>query len=324
MKALRFERTGSLDDLHVAQLDTPQPAPGEALVRVEAAAINPSDVKNVLGKMARTALPRTPGRDFAGVVVAGPPELVGREVFGSGGDLGFGRDGTHAEFVALPAAALVFKPATLTFAQAAALGVAHLTAWAALVNAGDLQPGETVLITGVTGAVGGTAARLARWRGAGRVLGTVRRAADRAADLPVDVFLDLEANPDLPAAVRAATGGRGVDVVLDVVGGPLFEPCVRSLAHRGRHVAIASPGDGRVSFNLRDFYHREARLLGADSLALSLEESAGILRELLPGIARGWFRVPELETCALAEAPAAYRRVEAGEAGKKIVIQPQI
>ena len=100
MRALRFENTGSLDRLAVAEVDRPKVQPGEVLVRVRAAAINPSDVKNVLGKMAMTTVPRTPGRDFAGVVEDGPPELVGREVFGTGGDLGFRRDGSHAEFLA--------------------------------------------------------------------------------------------------------------------------------------------------------------------------------------------------------------------------------
>ncbi len=319
MKALRFHRTGSLDELRVEEVPAPVPQSGEALVQVRAAAVNPSDAKNVLGRMPRTTLPRTPGRDFAGVVVEGPAHLLGTEVFGGGGDLGFGRDGTHAEFVALPAAALVPKPAALSFAQAAALGVAHLTAWAALVRAANLQPGETVLITGVTGAVGGTAARLARWRGAGRVLGTVRGTENRPTDLPVDVYLDLKADPDLPTAVLAATGNRGVDVVLDVVGGPLFEGCLRCLAPRGRQVAIASPGDGRVSFNLRDFYHREARLFGADSLALTLEESAAILRGFLPGLEAGVFPPPALELWPLEQARALYARLEAGPARTKPV-----
>ncbi|WP_373926543.1 alcohol dehydrogenase catalytic domain-containing protein [Paludisphaera borealis] len=78
-------------------MDRPVPQAGEVLVRVQAAAINPSDVKNVLGKMGMTTVPRTPGRDFAGVVEQGPPEWIGRPVFGTGGDLGFRRDGSHAE-----------------------------------------------------------------------------------------------------------------------------------------------------------------------------------------------------------------------------------
>jgi NADPH:quinone reductase len=86
MRALRFEKTGSLDDLGIRELPIPTPAAGEVLVQVKAAAVNPSDVKNVEGKMHETSVPRTPGRDFAGVVARGSDELSGQSVFGSGGN----------------------------------------------------------------------------------------------------------------------------------------------------------------------------------------------------------------------------------------------
>jgi NADPH:quinone reductase len=123
MRALRIHKTGDLAGLRVEQVPTPTPGPGELLVRVRAAAINPSDVKNVQGKMHQTTVPRTPGRDFAGVVEAGAKDLEGQEVFGSGGDLGFTRDGSHAAYVVIPREAVVAKPASLSFEQAAAVGV---------------------------------------------------------------------------------------------------------------------------------------------------------------------------------------------------------
>ncbi len=113
MRALRFEKTGSLDDLSIRELPIPTPAAGEVLVQVKAAAVNPSDVKNVQGKMHETSVPRTPGRDFAGVVAGGLDELFGQSVFGSGGNLGFGRDGSHAEYVAVPANAVLPLPQPL-------------------------------------------------------------------------------------------------------------------------------------------------------------------------------------------------------------------
>src|ERR1700745_4086085 len=133
MRALKFDRTGSLDDLHIEEVPIPIPAAGDVLVEVKAAAINPSDIKNVQGKMHETTVPRIPGRDFAGVVVNGPDELLGRSVFGSGGNLGFGRDGSHAEYVAVPV--VLPLPKNLSFEQAAGIGVAYVTAWAAMVNA---------------------------------------------------------------------------------------------------------------------------------------------------------------------------------------------
>src|SRR6201988_770390 len=136
MRALRFHQTGSLDELRLEEVPTPVPRADEVLVQVKAAAVNPSDVKNVQGKMHITTVPRIPGRDFAGLIVKGSAgQVVGQPVFGSGGDLGFARDGSHAEYVAVPDTAVVPLPKNLSFAQAAGIGVAYLTAWAALVNA---------------------------------------------------------------------------------------------------------------------------------------------------------------------------------------------
>src|SRR5580700_979553 len=123
MRALRFERTGSLDYLHLADAPMPVPRASELLIKVEAAAVNPSDAKNVLGLMHETTTPRTPGRDFAGTVVQGPKDWMGRRVFGTGGDLGFGRDGSHAEYVVVPQVAAVPIPAAWNFAQAAGVGL---------------------------------------------------------------------------------------------------------------------------------------------------------------------------------------------------------
>jgi NADPH:quinone reductase-like Zn-dependent oxidoreductase len=102
MRALRFHKTGDLAGLKVEEVPMPSPGPGELLVRVRTAAINPSDVKNVQGKMHQTTVPRTPRRDFAGVVEAGSQELESEEVFGTGGDLGFIREGSHADLEPIP------------------------------------------------------------------------------------------------------------------------------------------------------------------------------------------------------------------------------
>lgn len=113
MKALRFNRFGSPAVLTIEEVPRPVPRDGEALVRVKAAAINPSDVKNVSGHFAGTTLPRTPGRDFAGVVVEGR-KYQGEEVWTSGPGLGITRDGAQAEYVVLPEESLSLKPRTLS------------------------------------------------------------------------------------------------------------------------------------------------------------------------------------------------------------------
>ena len=212
MRALLFDRYGPPSALSARVVPRPEPAPGEALVEVRASAINMSDVKNVAGAMEGTVLPRTPGRDFAGVVVEGPRGLVGTSVFGSGGNLGFGRDGSHAEFLTVPASAVLPLPRNADFGQGAGIGVAYMTAWAALVNSARIQSGETILITGTAGNVASIAARIAHRLGA-RVFGTVRSTADLAkvGDLPVEAWIDLQTT-ELADGVRAATAGRGVDV----------------------------------------------------------------------------------------------------------------
>jgi NADPH:quinone reductase-like Zn-dependent oxidoreductase len=162
MKALRFSTFGAPSVLSIEEVPTPEPRAGEALVRVIAAAINPSDVKNVSGHF-KSPLPRVPGRDYAGVVVAGDAEK-GLEVWGSGAGFGVGRDGAHAEFLVVPAAWISPKPSLLSMEQAAAIGVPYLAAWLALVRAGNVQAGETVLVVGVSGAVGRAATQIAHWK----------------------------------------------------------------------------------------------------------------------------------------------------------------
>jgi NADPH2:quinone reductase len=157
MKAIQFTRFGAPDVVELIDAPTPKATDGNAVVQISAAAINPSDVKNVAGQMEGTVLPRIPGRDFAGIVVYGPDDWVGAEVFGTGGDIGFTRDGSHAEAILVPAEALVRKPTNLSFEQAASIGVNFVIAWLGAIEYGGLQPGETVAIIGAGGGVG--------WRG---------------------------------------------------------------------------------------------------------------------------------------------------------------
>jgi NADPH:quinone reductase len=323
MRALRFHKTGSLDYLTVEDVAMPVPVPGEVLVQVKAAAINPSDIKNVQGRMHMTTVPRIPGRDFAGLIVKDSEgQVVGQPVFGSGGDLGFARDGTHGEYAAVPAAAVVPLPKNLSFAQAAGIGVAYLTAWAALVNAAEIKPGENVLILGTTGAVGSAAARIAHSLGA-RVIGTVRKKTSipPTGFLPVADWIDLEST-DLGTGARQMTNGHGVDVVFDLVGGQMFEACLGALAWRGRQIAISSSPDPKVSFNLVDFYHNESRLFGVDSLKLSFPESGDILRRLTPGFETGDFPPPEIETYPLEQGPSIYRDMNDFKIKGKPVLVP--
>ena len=141
-------------------------ATDQVLIEVKAAAVNPSDVKAATGLMPYAVFPRTPGRDYAGIVIDGPADLVGREVFGSSGDLGIRRDGTHATHLAVEPEAVVDKPKNISWDEAAGIGVPFVTAMEGFRRAGLPNPDETVLVMGVNGKVGQAAVQIATWRGA--------------------------------------------------------------------------------------------------------------------------------------------------------------
>ena len=320
MRAIRFKSFGDPSVLELAEVAAPAIAETMALVRVMAASVNPSDVKNVAGAMKQTTLPRIPGRDFAGVVEAGPPEWIGAQVWGTG-NTGFTRDGSHAEMIAVPAASLRRKPDNLSFDQAASVGVNYMAAWCG-VEAAGLRGGETVLLIGAGGGVGGAAAQIARRLGA-RMIGADRHAPHP--DAPIHGIAEklILGTEDLPAEVRMATGGNGADVVFDLVGGVMFRSAVNSLALRGRLVEIAATGQREVSFDLADFYHNESRLYGVDTLKRDLTASAEVLEVLMPGfVAEDYRAAPISQICGLGQAQEAYRAVAAGSTGR-VVLRPQ-
>ncbi|HET6489598.1 MAG TPA: zinc-binding alcohol dehydrogenase family protein [Syntrophales bacterium] len=322
MKALRFSSFGDLaGQLHVEEVPTPVPGPAEVLVKVYAASLNPSDWKNVLGQYKKTVLPRTPGQDFSGVVVAGNKEMIGREIWATGGDVGFTRDGSHAEYVVIPKKAARAKPKNLSFIEAACVGRTYLTAYVGLIDKAQLQQGETVLVTGVSGGVGSSVAKLAKTKEA-RVIGVDLQApdAETAGRLGIDLALSSQSD-DIPARVKQFTQGKGVNVAFDCVGGPLFEVSLSTLAPGGRQVNIVSVGERRVSFDLVDFFIRRLSLFGLSTLSFDAIASADILDKLRPAFEQGKLTAPDVaKTCTIEEAVDAYRAGAAGAAGGKIVI----
>ncbi len=313
MRALRFDVFGAPSVLHLADVADPVAGDGFAVVRVTAASINPSDVKNVAGAMEGTTLPRTPGRDFAGVVESGSPEWAGREVFGTGGDLGFTVDGSHAQRLLVPLSALTPKPARFSAAEAASVGVTAVVAWLGLIEYAALQPGESVAIIGVGGGVGTAVAQLARWRGASTIVGVdvLAPAPGSPAQRSIDHF--VPSGEHLTESVRQATGSLGANVIFDAVGGIAFESALKGLAHRGRLVEISATGRARVEFDLRDFYHNEGRIIGADTRKLDASASAQRLTAMLPAFESGAIKAPPIEhVVPLDRAIEAYERVASG------------
>jgi NADPH:quinone reductase-like Zn-dependent oxidoreductase len=297
--------------LALEEIPTPQPGLGEVLVKVSAAGINRADVAAVAGAF-KSKTPRVPGRDFAGVIAEGTDS--GLEVWGSGEGMGVNRDGVHAEFVAVPRDWLVPKPHSLSMSRAAASGVPFIIAYEALIRVGRLQEGETLLLTGAEGAVGRAATQLAHRQGA-KVIG-VQRSGNSAG---TDYVIDLQ-NEALHEAVRALTRGVGVDIVLDAVGGDLFEPALKSLRLGGRQIAIASLGKRRVEFDLIDFYHNVATLHGVDSFGFSGQHAAGILNELREAFEDGELKPLPTDETPLDHAAEAYETVKRGTHQRQVLI----
>jgi NADPH:quinone reductase-like Zn-dependent oxidoreductase len=295
MRALRFHKFGDLSALRVEEMPAAHADTGEVVVQIKAASLNPSDVKNVLGKMEGTTLPRVPGRDFAGVVIEGPERLQGVEVYGAGGDIGFTRDGSHAEMIVVPEGGVIAKPKSLSFEEAAAVGVNFLTAYIGLIQTARVNAGETVLVTGARGGVGSAVVQLAAWKGA-RVFTLDRQPSGSPVRGVAREFTGSteEDYARVVTEVIDATGGHGVDIVYDAVGGPLFEPSLQMLGRLGRQVVITSTGPRRVSFDLINFYHRQLALFGVDSRALDTVASAAILKQLAPAFDDGSFLAPHV------------------------------
>ncbi len=325
MQALRFHEFGGFEHLAVERIQDPQPNPGEVVVRIRAASVNPSDAKNILGHMEGTTLPRTPGRDFAGVVVSGPSELIGAEVWGTGGEIGFTRDGAHAELLAVPAAGVRPKPKNLTFEEAAVVGVSFVTAWIGLIEVGRFRSGESVLATGAAGGVASAVSQIAKWKG-GHTIGVDRvpLSQERQDEYGIDRYLLADPKGDYQSVVDGAlqsTQGKGVNLAFDCVGGALFEPCLRALAPMGRQVSITSVGDRRVCFDLLDFYHRRLSLFGVDSRAYDTVASATVLEQLTPGFESGALKpIPIAKRFGLNEARQAFTEVSTGTLQGKAVL----
>ncbi len=294
----------------------------DVLIEVKAAAVNPSDVKAATGLMPYAVFPRTPGRDYAGIVIDGPAGTIGRAVFGSSGDLGIRRDGTHATHLVVEADAVVVKPASLSWEEAAGIGVPFVTAMEGFRRARLPKPGETVLVMGVNGKVGQAAVQIATWQGA-RVIGVVRKAEayEGHANAPVEV-IDASAT-DVAARVRELTSGKGADIVFNTVGDPYFQAAHKSLAIRGRQILIAAI-DRIVQFNILEFYRGQHTYVGIDTLGLSSVATGAVLRDLGPGFAGGHLKPFPIKAGAiypLERAKEAYVAV-AGSSRDRVILRP--
>ncbi len=242
MRAVLVDEFGSFDRAAVRQVPDPVAGPGEVLVEIHAAPVNYVDLVTFRGEYQFTpTLPYTPGKGPAGVVRAVGDGVTSVSV----GDrvLAMAEYGGYAELLAADSRQVYRLPEGLSYVDAAAMALGFDTAWMALRDRARLQPGESVLAIGATGAVGGAVVQLARAMGARRVLAGVSspRKIDGLQEVGADGFVDLSGTglrDSIREQVFAANEGLGVDVVVDPLGGDPFDGALRALAWRGRLVVV--------------------------------------------------------------------------------------
>jgi len=250
MKAVRIHALGDRSAVSVDDIPEPSAGPGEVVVDLAAATINYPDILMLDGKyQIRPDLPYVLGKDASGTISAvgdGVTEFaVGERV------MFYVHYGAFAEKVAVPVTNCFKIPNDMPFNDAAAMGIAFQTVWAALVDRAALKSGEVVLITGAAGGVGLAGVALAKALGASAVLAglTTMSKADAVTAAGADHIIDMSGDDlrdSVREQVRQATGGRDADVVLDVVGGDIFDACLRAIAFNGRIVVLGFMG-GRIA-----------------------------------------------------------------------------
>ena len=308
VKAVRIHEYGGPDVVRYEESPQPEPGPGEVLVRVHAAGVNPVDWKTRSGGGQADKIgdrfPMVLGWELSGTVEEIGPEVdglvVGDEVFGL---VRFPQPGeTYAEYAAVPAHELAPKPPGLSHAEAAAVPLAALTAWQALFDAGGLESGQTTLVHAAAGGVGHLAVQLARWKGA-RVIGTASAAN-------AEFLRSLGAEPVDYADQRFEDVASDVDLVLDSLGGEVLE----------RSFSVLRPGGVLVSIRAQPS-SEQAERHGVRATRVLVEPNADELRRIASLLESGEVRPVIHEELPLSEVGRAHQLSEEGHTRGKIVLR---
>lgn len=310
MKAIRIHAFGGPEALQLDEVDTPRPGPGEVLVRNQAAGVNPIDWKTCAGGGASAfieALPFCPGWEFAGTVEALGDAVdrvrVGDEVLGF---IQFPQPaGCYAEYLLAPAEQIALRPAALDPHSAAGLGLAGLTAWQALFEAGELKAGQSVLVLAAAGGVGHLAVQLAKWKGA-HVIGTAS-SANRAflESLGCDDVIDYQRQ-------RVEQLIHDVDLIIDGVGGEVGIQALACLHPQGRMITLPSVTAAEV------IAAGEAR--GLEVRNLRARPDGEQLHSLAQLASRGTVMLSLADSLPLSEAAEAHRLSAKGHVRGKLVL----
>lgn len=341
MTAMVIREHGGPDVLQLEQLPVPEPGPGEVRVRVRAVALNHLDVWTRRGGPAfKLQFPHRLGADVAGVVDAlgpGTTATVGAKVVLQPGIscgrcaaclgghdnlcrsyaiLGEHHQGGYAEYIVVPELNLAPYPERLDFAHAASAILPFLTAWQMVVHKAQVRPGDTVLVHGAGSGIGVAAIQIARLHGA-RVIATAGSddKVARARALGADVAINYT-TAEFAAECRALTGRRGVDAVIEHVGGEVFAASIRAVRNGGRIVTCGATAGFHPAIDLRHIFFRQIEVLG------STMGSKADLLAVLSHVAAGRLEPVVHRVMPLAEAAEAHRLLEHRAAFGKVVLEP--
>jgi NADPH2:quinone reductase len=321
MKAIRVKEFGGPEVMQLVEVPDPKPTGAQVVVRIRAAGVNPVDVYMRSGTYPRKpALPYTPGTDGAGTVESLGPDATKRFKPGERVYLAGSLSGTYAE-LALCEEQFVFPlPAHVSFAQGAAMHVAYATAYRALFQRAHAVAGETLLVHGASGGVGIAAVQLARAAGL-RIIGTV--GSERGRKLVLDegahVVLDHSAPNHFEEAL-AATGGRGYDLILEMLANVNLGRDLGILAMHGRVSVVGSRGNAEIT--PRDMMGRDGAIIGMSLWNTPPHELISIHAALVAGLENKTLRPVIGQEIPLAEAGRAHTAIMAGGAHGKIVLIP--
>jgi NADPH2:quinone reductase len=320
MKAIQVHEFGAPEVMKLEEIPTPKPAAGQVLVRIRAAGVNPYDTYMRAGTYAiKPNLPYTPGGDGAGVVEAvgdGVTKVkVGERVY-----LAHPLTGTYAEYALALESQAHRLPEHASFAQGAAVYVAYATAYYGLVHNAKAHASETVLVHGASGGVGLAAVQIARAMGL-TVMGTA--GTDKGLELVKKEGAHYTFNhrtPGYQEAIQKATGGRGVDIILEMLANVNLGADLKLLARRGRVIVIGSRGD--VTITPRDLMGRTASIHGFTLWGISEADEADVHAAIAAGLENGTMRPVVGQELPLAEAARAHKEVIESAAFGKIVLVP--
>jgi NADPH2:quinone reductase len=319
MKKVQFSEFGGPERLSVVTASSAPVGEGQVRVQVAAIGMNFAEIVQLSGEFQiPTDLPAVPGFEFAGTVAELGPGVTGLSV----GDrvITLVCWGAYADEVVVDASTVVAIPADLGFETAAAFPVSFATAFMSLHHRARVRPGETVLVAGARGNVGYAAVQVARRLGAGQVVAVTRNGTETVPQ--ADAV--LASTEKLPSELADLTGGRGADVILDLVGGDVFPRLLDTAAWEGRLVTAGYASGGIPDLHLLDVLIRNVAVLGEDIAAYTVRDPqavAGALRTLVQ-----WYRQGTLEprpptaTLPLASAAEALAKVADGTAGGKLVL----